>query len=420
MSKKIAILTYGTFCDIKLSLIVAQEFIKRNHQVDFLTNSVPDDLKIIDSRINYHINEANNYLNLSDPSLTEKGEKFTDIVRLAPFIAYINTKFKSQYGGIIEKADYVLVHYPALIFNPVLVKAKKLGIFYVAPGYPNLRIPYIFSPEISGYNPGGDKQYVSSIDMTIKMSLIGGTNDNLYKLIKKADIFTMWDPLIKDPPKSVKSIIKLSNILTTSVSFPKNTLQELLRAFNKKNGIETNRLTSSLKTFTGRNRLVYMSFGSFVAKITIIKQIINVLSNMGYKVVYHGKYQDFIEFEKNPNVFLYDKYIPHEWIIPHCYMIVTSGSYCMTSIANYYGVFLLHAPLLKEQLFWAKCYAYNTDSKFIDLSKAQYNEKEIEDVVESVTSITNLKLKIYTKRLQYSVKKINATKTLVDIISKKV
>lgn len=420
MSKKITILTYGTFCDIKLCSVIAQEFINRNHQVYFLANSIPDDLKIIDSRISYHLNEANNYINLNDPKITEKGGDTLDIFKFTPLITYINTRFKLDFEKFIENADYVLVHYPALIFNPVLSKAKKLGIFYVAPGYPNLKIPYIFSPEINGYNPGEDKRYTSSIDMTLRISMTSGKNDNLYKLMKKADIFTMWDPLIKEPPKTIKNIIKLSNILTTDVSFPRNTLPELLRAFNKKNGADTYRLTTALKLFVDNKKLVYISFGSFVAKTGIIKQTINNLLNLEYKIIYHGKYQDFLEFEQNKNVFLYDKYIPHEWIIPHCYMVMTSGSYCMTSVANYHGVFLLHAPLLKEQLFWAKCYAYNTDSKFIDLvTKNQYNDKEIKEIINSITSITNLKLKIYTKRLQFSIKKANATGTIVSIISKK-
>jgi UDP:flavonoid glycosyltransferase YjiC (YdhE family) len=193
----------------------------------------------------------------------------------------------------------------------------------------------------------------------------------------------------------VKPIEHLSNIVDTHLKTP--VIPDVLHNF------------VSTKT-----PLVYMSFGSFKIPKSLNLQIIKALLNQGYRVIYHGKLDTIIQDE---NLLIYTTFISHEWIIPKCSMIVSSGSYCMTSIANYHGVPIVHVPILLEQVFWAKLYAYNTSTKYIHRDK-KYKIQTLENLVNKIQD--SPKVKEYTRNLASSVQKNQAVTKLYKSIKNKI
>ena len=89
----------------------------------------------------------------------------------------------------------------------------------------------------------------------------------------------------------------------------------------------------------------------------------------------------------------------------------------MTSLANYYGVYILHIPILNEQLFWAKCYAENSNTDFL-YPNTSYDIFKIKEIINGITD--TLKSKLYNLQLRYSLRKFDATKRLTDIVIKKI
>jgi len=392
----LSLLTFGTFCDIKLSLIIAKKFLSRRWNVIFITNSLPKELVIKHKNIKYVMYDMSKYINLSDSNLNAD-PTFGDIFKYVPMIWYIHTEIRKRIAPCLEKADYVLVHYPALIFNNLLTNISNMGIFYVAPAYITSDIPYIFSKEILNLDVGtiGSAKFSSSASFTLKLSLISGNPYNLRNILQKAQLFAMWDKCILKNITSVKPIEHLSNIVDTSIQ--KHVIPDVLDNF-----------------VSSKPLLVYISFGSFKISKSLVLQIIQALLNQGYRVIYHGKLDAPIQHE---NLLIYTTFISHEWLIPKCSMIVSSGSYCMTSIANYHGVPIVHVPILLEQVLWAKLYAYNTSTKYIHHQK-RYKIKTLENLVNKIHN--SPKVKEYTRKLALSVQKNKAVTKLYTSIKNKI
>ena len=396
--KKICILTFGSFCDIKLSLIVADYFLKKNTQVYFIANNIPETIKINHTNIYYIINDLDKYIQLKTHDIAGEKLNLEKILKFTPLLTYINTKLYKQTEKILNECDYILVHYPALFLSNLLNKhSDKLGVFFVAPAYANIEIPYVFSDEIKNWSLKDKKEYKSSIENLIKISLGSFNPSSVLKILDKADIFTMWDSSIIKPPKTTKKIYNFSNIFYRDVF--KFSTQDL-----------------KLENFLNKDKnkpLAYISVGSLSVPVTILKNTIISLLELNYLVIFHGKIDISIE---NENFIIYTEYIPHEYIIPKCKLIVSSGSYCMTSLANYHGVYILHIPLSNEQLFWSKCYSYNSNTDFI-YQHTYYDVSKIKDIIKGITG--SLKSRLYNLQLKYSLKKFDATKRLTETILKK-
>ena len=136
--KSICILTFGTFCDIKLSLTVASYFLRKKTQVYFITNNVPETLKINDPNIFYIINDLDKYIDLKSHDIASKKINFKRLIKFTPLLRYINTTLFDQTKKILLDSDYIIVHYPALFLSNLLkdyIKSNKIGVFFVAPTY---------------------------------------------------------------------------------------------------------------------------------------------------------------------------------------------------------------------------------------------------------------------------------------------
>lgn len=415
---KVTIITFGTFCDIKLSHIIADYFSKKNNvNVVFISNKFYKEIQTNENIEYFYFDYVNKYIDFSSQNeTTTENIGIGRIIKLAPLVAYIKTTLKKNTKKYFQDTDYVLVHYPALFLNEIFDFSKKIGVFFVAPSYPNIRIPYIFSKEIKNFDfkdyngSKGDKIYKSSIKDSITQSLSTGNISKIINLLEKSDIFTMWDPIIFNPPSTIKKMYTLSNIVDTSKEKINNKTTDLV-----------------LEEFIKKGKLVYFSLGTMTnigKKIETIYLVINELIKLDYNVIYQGTLQvskgPLLESILNSGkLLMYSNFIQHEWIIPKVDLIVTSGSYCITSIANYNNKYLIHIPVIYEQIMWAKAYSYNTSTEFIDLDSI-YTPEKIKDIILGCTSYTNFYLNRYLYNLSSNINNANSVEKLFDIIKENV
>jgi UDP:flavonoid glycosyltransferase YjiC (YdhE family) len=302
----------------------------------------------------------------------------------------------------LESVEKIVVHYPGLLLlNTIsshILQRVKISVFYVAPGYPNKSIPWILSNEIKSMNVAQtDIKYKSSYKMLETTSLISGNPYFLLNLLRKSSIYAMWNPKFVSLPDS-ELHVKHLGVITES---------------NKKIWAK---IPDKIKDFLNnvRDKLVYLSLGTFKINPSILSSIVKGLVENGRIVLVHGNISEKIkklEQKYTESIFTFSQFIPHEFIVPRVSLIVTSGSICMTGIANNNGVPLIYAPILNEQLFWAKNYKYKTGQDFIKLDKKLTIKKQVTRILNS--TIDNIKLLKFTQslvnkdKIDYALKLVN-------------
>ena len=399
--KRIAILTFGTYCDQKITYILAKKFLSNGFKVNYITNTPTSFFQENkDKNLKIITYETTNYININDPSIinTKIDWNLLFNIKILNFAYYIKTILNSIINKAVSNCDFILIHYPALVIASVLPSNLPIpiGIFFVAPAYPNKDIPYIMSDEInekSFLKSSNIKEYNSSKFFLNAMSLINISTNYFQNLLEKSYIFAMWEKTSLSLPRSDLKVTQIGSII------------------DNENIVYTP--TVKVKEFISKTNKVYISMGSLNLGNNILPIIKSLIKN-GYIVLFHGKSTEELEKIQN-NLYIYSSFIPHEWIIPKIDLVVTSGSLCMTAIANKYGKPLIYFPTSNEQLFWAKNYYRNTGTKYIK------KEGTISQIYRKTNMIlksmeNNRKLISFSKKLKNEISKKDSSAILVEKI----
>lgn len=404
---RISLIDYGTFCDFKITYSIAKRLLIQGHTVVYITSvsnklSSPDfNAAIKSGKLVVHQYDITQYIDISNSEELNKGVtiyKYLDpkSYRLA---FYIHNTLKPVLKKVLIGVDYTLMHFPSLLFASAIPEGIPTGVFFVAPGYPNTSLPWVLSNEIQEKDfLKVNKKYTSTETIYNTMSLLALSPTFYREFFSKSDLFAMWEKMILPLPDSIFKVKQIGSICDTLVEkFPPT--PEVVKRF-----LDSKKLDL---------KLVYFSTGSFKIGEKIIF-IIEVMLKKGFSILLHGSVSDTVEkalINKNfENLFLFNSFVSHEFLIPKVDLVVTSGSLCMTAIANKAGKPLFYIPILNEQYLWAKLYLKNTGQKYIDkFCSGPVIRKTVNVMIKGL--YTNKKLELFTKKLQ------KTTKTKDPIIS---
>lgn len=388
--KRIAIIDYGTFCDFKLTNTIIQEALKK-YRVTYITSvsnklvKETNNLKII----RYNIDT---YLDLTDIDLINQNKIHFD-TKYLKLIYYFNTIIKKLLTENLNNIEKIFIHYPAFMLLSVIPKIildnTKIVIFYVAPAYPNKSLPWIFTNKIKTWKEKKNKEYTSSYNILKALSLLGFGYNYLYNILLNSSIVAMWDPVLFKIPKSEFKVKQIGAITNTQIKTWKEQ-PEVVTLFLK----------------NPKDTLIYVSLGSFNIEPKKLFQIVSSMLSLGKTVLLHGNVKGIPTID---NLFLLNGFIPHEYIIPKVSLVLTSGSYCMTSIANKEGVQLIYLPILNEQFFWAINYKNKTGQDYLKMDKGSLYTQTSKILNYNSTS---KKVKDFTELLKSKYKNDNTKKLL--------
>ena len=82
-----------------------------------------------------------------------------------------------------------------------------------------------------------------------------------------------------------------------------------------------------------------------------------------------GAFQEYIATNKLERIIVINGYIPYEYVVPRCKLVVFTGSVCLQNICMYHSTPMLFVPVLNEQFFWARNYKHHTGIDYIDFQK---------------------------------------------------
>ena len=410
---KIAVVVTGSFCDLKLVNIVVRSILKNRKA--HVTYSIPskNGTPIKHKRLHYEHHTVQDSIDFSNPKIVNNELSPATIKTYTGVFHNMKTEMKMILTSLFIKNDYVLIHSPSLIYfsslNDNIINMSKTGILWAHPSYPNTRVPWILSDEMKSLSL--KKRYKSSIDMYRIFSLLGLTTGLLTKLIKKSHMFALWNEVVFKAPKTVSRIHQLNGLI--DFSKPKTPPRgSILSKF-----IESN------------NKLVYFSFGSINLRnfsqeyVQKVMEIIELFIEKGYNMVYHSTVKpdtldvDPIENMKSKNFLLLKGFVQHEWIIPKMSLVITSGSVCMTNIANHHGVPLLYIPGTNEQIFWAYLYSKNTRQPYIDLEgDSRTHTNIVKNMFKHLKSKKSRTRTFLEKLKKFNTNNVDSAKIIADVV----
>jgi hypothetical protein len=405
---KYAVISFGSFCDIKLSNIVVKRLLEKGHKVVYITPP-------LGSQGFKHVNmDLQEYIlpDISEDESLIKTNPEKIIIPPLKIISYaikMRAELPKMFNRSLVDIDHIVVHYPALAIVSVMprdiIKNTKTSIFFVAPGHPNHTIPWLTSgDEMDNYNPKNTKKYTSSNSFYKGLSRLNlfGKSIDVLNFIKNSAIYAMWDKVVVGLPKSNLKVKQLGAL--TDISFPRV-------PFNK----------DIAKILKSKRKKAYFSLGSQKINTYLgysIPKIIKTLLDNGFDVIYHSKVvPGIIELSKvfKDRLLVYSSFVKHEQLIPKIDIVVTSGSICMVNVANYHGVKCIYTPIIPEQLYWAKVYKQKTGQDYIYEEPTKENGK-ISQIIDYC--LTSSKVNKYIERLKKSMRSKDATQQLVNSLTK--
>lgn len=395
MYTTITIATFGTFCDIKLTNLVVQKLLRCKYKINYIFPHEGSSQKIINDRIEYFDFKISDYIDIKDAEFVNNPLQIKYLRRYPGYIYYIKYGLQKLMKKALENSSYLLVHYPALSIVSLVKEAVdaniRTGVFWVYPQYPNETYPPMMSKSIVNINFKNDQSRETK-DFYVLLNLTYiETGERIYDIFfRRCETFVMIEKLLLKAPSNVYSsqkVIQLGGMVSHEIIKPKN--KELVDFVKNQKSI------------------IYVSFGTYTNLKVFDKNTIHRLIALGHSILHHNGHMEGNFPEKR--YMSYNDFISHEWLIPKCSYVFSSGSLCMTTIANYHGVPIIYFPVLYEQLFWAKLYKERTGIPYI------YNTASNTLIINSLKKSKNKEATFFIKKLSKEMKrKNNPVDTLVE------
>jgi len=328
---------------------------------------------------------------------------------------------KKQLHDIWSKGDLILIHYPALIFVSTMpaeiLEATNICVFYVAPGYPNYDMPWVFSQRMrdprTKLRTKSNKNLKSTLRIWEQQSILNGSINVILNMMKRSQIVALWDSMLMPWPKTPFSVTKTGAFIDREALKGSFEIDPTVRKFVEHGG-----------------QLMYFTLGTF--NIPIYPIISGLLSVKNIRIIYHDtnnlsqnfpKFQQLVEQYHN-RLIIFTGFIPHEYIVPKCRIIATTGSICLVNIALYYGIPYINIPMLNEQFMWAKNYKERAGVPYIDIPVA-LSRRNSDSVLatmahDALIAVRSVKTKEFMAQVKKSVRANDGVKMLIKAIEKQV
>jgi hypothetical protein len=178
-------------------------------------------------------------------------------------------------------------------------------------------------------------------------------------------------------------------------------------------------IPEQVKKFVGSDkRCVYMTLGSFACEAQdFVLKFAETLSEHDYRLFYHDLGDIFTTDDIPHNVLVYKTPLPHEWIVPRCVLVATTGSVCLVNVCLYHAVPMVMFPRLNEQFFWARNYLHKTGVPYLDFSFCAGENLSLErKIKEMVTKARTHKAMSYLMRVSKSMHAHRGEVRISDIV----
>lgn len=424
---KILAIDFGTYCDWKIMASIVRRLVRDGQDVYYVT----DNDNKIGKEVGAHILSYYRTPLMKKEMSDSQSElfKLSDMqaIKLS-FRARLNMfRFIMHVRSIIFRflksntVDMIIFHYPALLFHlaipiHVLMHIPVL-VIYVAPAFPTRTLPWIFSglfkdPKYRIYS----KSYreVNEAEHQMYMEKISGwrTKDGFY-IFRRKDFmeyamrnhFTLvqaWDPLVlpaihsEVPTKMVGSITERDHLAR-------------LRSMSYKAAGATH---SKMLSFLQSNRVWYCSLGTFSVNLhKLIPALIRSARKHKLKVIFHDTSDELKNSQlkhdliNHPDIHITSQFLLHEWLVPKCRCVLTTGSVCLVNLCYYYEKPMLFMPILHEQYFWAKNYKYFCGvAPILENSKIPISQ-QLGTSLRQTFVIKKSQVKSYLKRVSASMRR---------------
>lgn len=404
--KVITIATFGTFCDVKLTNMIVKKLLQYRYKINYIFPAENSSQKIINDRIEYFDFKVSDYINIKDPLFVNNPMSLKFWHRYPQYLYYVKYTLKKLMDRALKGSSYLLMHYPATSIIS-LVKAAldtdiNRGVFWVYPQYPNETYPPMMSSSIKNIKfTDDDKSIETKTFYNVLNTTYLESGYNIYNIfLKDCDTFVMIEKLLLKAPVNVYSanaITQLGGMVSREIIKPKN---------------------KELVAFVKNKNLIYISFGSYESLNIFDKNLIQKLINLGYSILHHhGNVEG--NFPGN-RYMVYKDFISHEWLIPKCSYVFSSGSLCMTMIANYHGVPIIYFPVLMEQLFWAKLYHKRTGIPYVYIPPNSKPTVDGRMITKCLRRSKKIEATSFIKKLSLAMKRNSLNSRPVDMLVKNV
>jgi UDP:flavonoid glycosyltransferase YjiC (YdhE family) len=469
--KTYGVIDCGSFCDFTLTFALVKSIIARGHKVilitDYTNKLAPGFIEQKPAKSSVHVANDNitvvRYVPImkdltSNPELINKyAATHVDLWDKMDVGQLYYDWHKNTVWDLLApfwpKIDRIVIHYPALTFIASMPKdfleKTPMCIFYVAPGYPNIDNPWVFSQRLQWrdfairpddaasqiVNYESSKKYwlqVSAADNVFKglalMFGFGGDGESLIeKIAKRALIISTWDPVYLPPTRPLPSNPNELYVKQAGAILDMGRMNH-----DWVNDTTHERAPQEVTDFvrTSNGNMIYMSTGSFeINPQQLISSILD--SDPTATILFHdlkkvsfvdGKAEDLVmlpemnQLQQNlpGRVMIWTTPFAHEWIVPNSKYIVTTGSICLVNIALYHAKPLIIVPIITEQFFWGKNYFQQCGVPYVFVQDPQVPVSV--QVANTMRALLDPKVAAFHEAIKNSIRGYNGTEMIVDLI----
>lgn len=393
---KLAVIDGGTYCDFTLSYAVVKALLKEGHTIVLVTdkdNRVAQPLQGLEivryESVSKELNEDPDVVNEMAATGVRPENKMGHGWK---FLGWINIDMRNFMTTVMPKVEGLVFHYPALTYMAAIpqhiLNSKHICAYYVAPGYPNIDAPWVFSLRLQNRDfalrtQDPHQQYLNYNSPKViwkQSSMLALWNNKLIEnIMRKALIVSAWDPVYLPPTRPFQSDPLEFNVKQAGAIID----------FERINTDFEPQVLDAQKAFVAAasGNLAYISLGSFDIGDKADQLVVALLDALpDIKIFFHDtkelqKADGFLrelERQKPDRLLVWNGIpgvpgtggVPHEWIVPKCKFIVTTGSICVVNIALYHAVPLIIVPILTEQFFWGKNYFQQAGVPYVNVKDA--------------------------------------------------
>ena len=427
---------FGTYCDFKIMQQVIRSFLAAGHTVFYLTDAANRDWALAHGVVPLPY-QLPPWLRKNLGALANTASDYTlsTLKRLVRWETVGMYAFLRTVTGLMKHVcavhtfDAILFHYPALLLHMAVprrvLETTPVAVMYVAPALPNETVPWLFTSTVRTqalYERGHEREIADSHHRILRdLSPFRGKHWGLSSDFLEEALHTKFHILASWDPKALPTIRSPGfPYLTTGAIVDRELVRRAQRELRRPVRTPFHEPAPALRAFLAgpKKRLVYFSTGSFPIDATTALLALRRLSGeFGLRVLYHDVSRtasDAVRALECPDFHVLSRSIPHEWIVPRCALVVTTGSVCLANICYLCRVPMLFVPILNEQHFWAKNYEHFTGVAPVDvLAVAQAHPQPDDQLAELLAvlragvraSFESRRVAAYLGRVQASIEK---------------
>ena len=416
--KKILIMDMGTYCDNNMMDLITSN-LHVQHEIIYITTTgriVPPYVK---STYTFDM-----------PSFIKNAEIDFDIMDNVtlwglknPLKAYKLYDWITTMKNLIEKAvikhnpDKILLHYSVTMLLWRLNLNIPIYIIYYAPGLINKTIPWIFDPVLKSPDYTNSKELIESTWESYYKKMSGLSikekPTEIFDKLRQAHHIFCWDPAVMPQYMPYTGYIGYSQYASdfkvSQVGF----------IYSQSHNHYNSTAFLHLHLHTKHTKHAFLSFGSYSSSpelLKILPIIFDSLKKAKYFIIFHSTQDKAPEWIKYiTNVYTHIGFLPYDWIVPQCDLVMFTGSVCMQTVCLYNKVSMIYVPLLAEQFFWARNYNAFTGVPFCNYLK---KNMEIKRDLTMALTMDKSREKRYLTKVAKSMRARNGVDGIVKILNK--